>query len=265
MRRGNEWALRKASRSTRRGQSPPVRRLRGRAPASRVWRGWLVGLDGNPVRGQYTRLPDGRLVDMSFEIQWQYNAQHGIPRPRKTKAELAAYRRRLERDWDKEVARRRKRRRGDHSRSSVGCGSEWTDLGAHPGALFPRSTSRDIQTTDMENSIQPEGEPESTKSESCESSTARSPQCARQDGDLAFANPETKPITGCEKYIKVFGRLNSLAERISWATGVANMLDWLTWDTSHVLGITKTQYWKQIVAWSVEDAVRDGTLEEKIK
>ena len=42
------------------------------------------------------------------------------------------------------------------------------------------------------------------------------------------------------------------------------MLDWVTWDTSHVLAITKTQYWRQIVAWSVEDAVRDGTLEEKI-
>ena len=73
-----------------------------------IWRGWLVGLHGNPVRGQYARLPDGRLVDMSFEIQWAYNAQHGIPRPRKTKAELEAYRHRLERHWDKEVARREK-------------------------------------------------------------------------------------------------------------------------------------------------------------
>jgi hypothetical protein len=67
-----------------------------------------VGLDGNPVRGQYARLPDGKLVDMSFEVQWDYNAQHGIPRQRKTKAELEAYRRRLERDWDREVARREK-------------------------------------------------------------------------------------------------------------------------------------------------------------
>ena len=67
-----------------------------------------MGLDGNYVRGQYAHLPDGRLVDMSFEIQQQYNAQHGISRPRKTKAELEAYRRRLEQDWDKEVARREK-------------------------------------------------------------------------------------------------------------------------------------------------------------
>jgi hypothetical protein len=45
---------------------------------------------------------------MSFEIQWDYNRQHGIPRLRKTKAELEAYRSRLERDWDKEIARRDK-------------------------------------------------------------------------------------------------------------------------------------------------------------
>jgi hypothetical protein len=73
-----------------------------------VWRGWLVGLDGNYVRGQYARLPDGRVVDASFEIQQQYNAQHGIQRPRMSKAELEAYRRRLEAEWDKEVARREK-------------------------------------------------------------------------------------------------------------------------------------------------------------
>lgn len=79
-----------------------------RRPSVTVWRGWRVGLDGNPVRGQYARLPDGRLVDMSFEIQWEYNAQHGIPRPGKTKAELEAYRRRLAQDWDKEIPRREK-------------------------------------------------------------------------------------------------------------------------------------------------------------
>jgi hypothetical protein len=43
------------------------------------------------------------------------------------------------------------------------------------------------------------------------------------------------------------------------------MLDWLTWDTGNVLGITKTQYWNQIAAWSHEGVVRDGTLDEKLK
>jgi hypothetical protein len=103
------------------------------------------------------------------------------------------------------------------------------------------------------------------ESESWETSTARSAQSARPDGDLPSVNPETQPITGCEKYIKVFGRLSSLGEPIPWATGVSNMLDWLTWDTSHVLGISKTEYWKRIVKWSLEDEVRDGTLEEKVK
>src|SRR5919198_3363942 len=72
-------------------------------------------------------------------------------------------------------------------------------------------------------------------------------------------------MKACDKYINVFGRLESLADRISWATGVSNMLEWLTWDTRNVLGITKTQYWKQILAWSLEGAVRDGALDEKLK
>jgi hypothetical protein len=45
-----------------------------------------------------------------------------------------------------------------------------------------------------------------------------------------------------DRYINVFGQLESLADRISWTTGISNMLDWLTWSTSGVLGITKTQY-----------------------
>src|SRR5205823_6776290 len=67
-----------------------------------------------------------------------------------------------------------------------------------------------------------------------------------------------------EKYFNVFGRLNSLAKPISWATGISNMLEWLVWNTSNVLGITKTEYLKRLIAWSVEDAVQNGTLEEKM-
>lgn len=67
-----------------------------------------------------------------------------------------------------------------------------------------------------------------------------------------------------DRYINVFGQLESLADRISWTTGVSNMLDWLTWSTSGVLGITKTRYWKRIIAWCQEDAVRDRTLQEKV-
>lgn len=42
------------------------------------------------------------------------------------------------------------------------------------------------------------------------------------------------------------------------------MLEWLVWDSSNVLGITKTEYLKRLIAWSVGGAVQNGTLEEKI-
>lgn len=66
-----------------------------------------------------------------------------------------------------------------------------------------------------------------------------------------------------EKYKNVFGEIKSLAEEISWSTGVSNMLEWLTWSTNDVLGITKTRYWKLIVQLSHDAQVRDGTLDEK--
>ena len=74
-----------------------------------------------------------------------------------------------------------------------------------------------------------------------------------------------KRTKASDQYMNVFGRLKSLAEPISWAEGVSNMLDWLVWNTSNVLGITKTEFWKKIVAWTHEGAVRDGTLDEKLK
>ncbi len=66
-----------------------------------------------------------------------------------------------------------------------------------------------------------------------------------------------------EKYKRVFGQIDNLATEISWSTGVSNMLEWLTWSTNDVLGITKTKYWKLIVQLSHDPEVRSGTLEEK--
>jgi hypothetical protein len=67
------------------------------------------------------------------------------------------------------------------------------------------------------------------------------------------------------KYINVFGSLESLAERISWSTGLSNMFEWITWNTGIVLGITKTQYANQIIAWTEEEPVRGGTREAKME
>ncbi len=66
-----------------------------------------------------------------------------------------------------------------------------------------------------------------------------------------------------EKYKALFGSIESLAQPISWSTGVSNMLDWLTWSTNDVLGVTKTRYRKMIVEWSHDPEVRNATLEEK--
>ena len=46
----------------------------------KVWKGWLVGTNGNPVRGPDARLPDGTLVDISVAIQKEYNAEQEIRR-----------------------------------------------------------------------------------------------------------------------------------------------------------------------------------------
>lgn len=68
-----------------------------------------------------------------------------------------------------------------------------------------------------------------------------------------------------DKYKNVFGEIKSLAEEISWTTGISNMLEWLTWSTNDVLGISKTRYWKLIVELSHDARVRGETLEKTEK
>ena len=66
-----------------------------------------------------------------------------------------------------------------------------------------------------------------------------------------------------EKYSKIFGRIDTLAETVSWSAGVSNMLEWLTWSTNDVLGVTKTKYRKLIVEWSHDEMLKGAGLEEK--
>lgn len=70
-------------------------------------------------------------------------------------------------------------------------------------------------------------------------------------------------MTARDKYIKIFGKIDSLEHEVSWSTGVSNMLEWLTWSTNDVLGVTKTKYREEIVKWSHDAAVRDSSLEAK--
>ena len=65
-------------------------------------------------------------------------------------------------------------------------------------------------------------------------------------------------MTARDKYIKLFGEFHSLDHAVPWTTGVSNMLEWLTWDTNHVLGITKTKYQIKILGFSkVNDALSE--------
>jgi hypothetical protein len=66
-----------------------------------------------------------------------------------------------------------------------------------------------------------------------------------------------------DKYIQVFGKIETLAEPISWPTGISNMLEWLLWSTNDVLGVTKTQYRKKIVNWSHDESIRGSHIDEK--
>ena len=70
-------------------------------------------------------------------------------------------------------------------------------------------------------------------------------------------------MKACEKYKQVFGKIDSLAEPISWSTGISNMLEWLLWSTNDVLGVTKTQYKKKIVNWSHDESIIACDAEEK--
>lgn len=70
-------------------------------------------------------------------------------------------------------------------------------------------------------------------------------------------------MTARDRYIKIFGEIKSLAHEVSWSTGVSGMLEWLTWSTNEVLGVTKTKFREEIVRWSHDETVRDSSLEAK--
>jgi len=65
-----------------------------------------------------------------------------------------------------------------------------------------------------------------------------------------------------EKYINIFGSISHLSDEIPWTTGVSNMVESLVWGTRHVLGVSKKDYWKQIVDWSCSNDMKDlSTIE----
>lgn len=68
-----------------------------------------------------------------------------------------------------------------------------------------------------------------------------------------------------DKYKNVFGQINSLSDKIPWTTGLSNMVEFLVWDTKSVLGISKAEFWKLIVAFTDKDEYREKNDAERVK
>ena len=71
------------------------------------------------------------------------------------------------------------------------------------------------------------------------------------------------PETAGEKLMRVFGRIDSLADEVPWTTGLSNMVEWLMWNTRYILGISKAELWRTVVEWCSESDLVDMTLDEK--
>lgn len=59
-----------------------------------------------------------------------------------------------------------------------------------------------------------------------------------------------------EKYRAVFGEISHLSDSIPWTTGLSNMVEFLVWGTSNVLGVSKKEYTKQVIEWATHDEMR---------
>ena len=64
-----------------------------------------------------------------------------------------------------------------------------------------------------------------------------------------------------DKYIKIFGKFESLDEKVPWPMGLTNLFEWLTWSTHCVLGVTKEKYREQIVKQSYGEAIKGASLD----
>ena len=56
-----------------------------------------------------------------------------------------------------------------------------------------------------------------------------------------------------ERFLALFDRLESIERSSPWPNGLFNMLEWLTWNTNGLLGLSKTEYWKKAVKWAFEE------------
>ncbi len=65
------------------------------------------------------------------------------------------------------------------------------------------------------------------------------------------------------RYSDWFDTFATLAQEVPWTNGLSSTVEWLTWDTRGVLGISKTDYWKLVLKWAaeVDHADLDGRIQ----
>jgi len=72
-------------------------------------------------------------------------------------------------------------------------------------------------------------------------------------------------MTAKEKYIKLFGSIKTLSDCEPWTMGVVGILEHFSWDTSYVLGISKTQLINLVIEMSNSDELSHLSTDEKAK
>lgn len=71
-------------------------------------------------------------------------------------------------------------------------------------------------------------------------------------------------MTAKEKYDNLFGSITSLSDDTPWTIAMAGMLEMFTWETSLVLGVSKTQFIKMIVELSDSDDLSTLSTNDKL-
>ena len=56
-----------------------------------------------------------------------------------------------------------------------------------------------------------------------------------------------------KKYKAHFGSISSLSSQVPWTTGLSNLIEFVTWETKAILGISKTEFWKLILKITEDD------------
>ena len=68
-----------------------------------------------------------------------------------------------------------------------------------------------------------------------------------------------------DKYLSVFGKIESLSDQLPWTNGVSNLVEHLLWDTKAVLGIHKTTLIKKIILLLEENCEPNASVDVRIK